>query len=127
MVVLSLKMFVMKYRKLIAQCLAYRSNNNAQVAVAVIAGLAAGAVISVLFAPAQGTDTRRLISKKAKDLGNTVKDSYASIMDKMNGATQMAETEAPLFVRKATKRNNPAVKNHIQETGKGEHTEQSIS
>lgn len=117
----------MKYRKLIAQCLAYRSNNNAQVAVAVIAGLAAGAVISVLFAPAQGTDTRRLISQKAKDLGNNVKDSYASIMDKMNGATHMAETEGPLFVRKAIKKDKPAVKNNIREGNEGEHTEQSIS
>ena len=117
----------MKYRKLIAQCLAYRSNNNAQVAVAVIAGLAAGAVISVLFAPAQGADTRKLISDKAKDLGNNVKDSYASIMDKMNGASLRAETEAPLFVRRATKKNKPAVKNNIQDASQGEHTEQSIS
>ena len=117
----------MKYRKLIAQCLAYRSSNNAQVAVAVIAGLAAGAVISVLFAPAQGADTRRLIAQKAKDLGNDAKDSYAAIMDKMNGATLKAETEAPLFVRKGQKRDKPTLKNNIREGNQGEHTEQSIS
>lgn len=115
----------MKYRKLIAQCLAYRSNNNAQVAVAVIAGLAAGAVISVLFAPAQGTDTRKLISKKAKDLGNNVKDSYDTIMDKMNGVSR-AETEGPLFVRKAPKKNKPILKNNIREASNDEHTEQAI-
>ncbi len=117
----------MKYRKLIAQCLAYRSNNNAQVAVAVIAGMAAGAVISVLFAPAQGKETRRMISQKAKDMGENLKDSYVSLKDKIAGATQMAETEGPLFVRKAPKAQQSTPKKNAPKSVQGVHTEQSLS
>lgn len=117
----------MKYRKLIAQCLAYRSNNNAQVAVAVIAGMAAGAVISILFAPAQGAETRRMISQKAKDLGDNIKDSYSSIKDKMVGMTALAETEAPLLVNKRPQSTSSKAKSNITKPVQGVHTEQSLS
>lgn len=73
----------MKYGKLIGKILAQKSNNNAQVAVAIVAGLAAGAVISVLFAPKKGTETRKLIGNTAKNAGDGLKNTYASLKDKI--------------------------------------------
>jgi len=48
----------MKYGKIIEKLLTHKSNNKAQIAVALVAGLAAGAVVSILFAPDNGAGTR---------------------------------------------------------------------
>lgn len=91
----------MKYGKLMAKLFAQRSNTNAQVAVALIAGLAAGAVISILFAPASGEDSRRRIADGARNLGDGVRNSYGSLMRKLKREKHeelAAETEVPHFV-----------------------------
>lgn len=52
----------MSYKKLI-QAVLNQNRNSGMTAVAVIAGLAAGAAISVLFAPKSGSDTRALLGR----------------------------------------------------------------
>ena len=71
----------MKYGKLISK-LTKRSNNNGYVAVALVAGLAAGAILSILFAPESGEDTRKLIRDKAKGIGDNAKDKFAALKNK---------------------------------------------
>ncbi|VXC06626.1 Gas vesicle protein [Flavobacterium sp. 9AF] len=44
----------------------------------VMAGLAAGAVLGVLFAPDKGSNTRKKIGKKANDLKDNLKQGYDS-------------------------------------------------
>ncbi|TCC94487.1 YtxH domain-containing protein [Pedobacter frigiditerrae] len=115
----------MKYGKIISKILNRRDNNNGMVAVALVAGLAAGAVISILFAPESGADTRRAIGDKAKGLGNGIKDSYSSLKDRVFGVDEVVEPavapEVPHFVHTTQKRKKSDIKELINEFHNGEH------
>ncbi|MHA4895598.1 YtxH domain-containing protein [Pedobacter sp. PWIIR3] len=77
----------MNYKKLISgriSDLTDRSSDKSGALVALLAGLAVGAVIGVLFAPESGKKTREKISDKALDLADNAKDSIHSIKDKIS-------------------------------------------
>ena len=42
----------------------------------VLAGVAVGAILGIIFAPDRGIETRRKIAKKGSDFAGTVKDKY---------------------------------------------------
>ncbi|MNK03676.1 YtxH-like protein [compost metagenome] len=72
----------MNYKKLISSRmpnLSYKPSDNAGSIVALLAGLAVGAVLGVLFAPESGKRTRRRISDKAVDAVDSIQDGYQSI------------------------------------------------
>lgn len=48
--------------------------DSSKLGLALLAGIAAGAVAGLLLAPEEGTETRKKIGKKAKDLEGKVKD-----------------------------------------------------
>ncbi|RYJ52518.1 YtxH domain-containing protein [Flavobacterium petrolei] len=48
-------------------------NNN--IALGILGGLAVGAVLGILFAPAKGCETRKKIVDKSTDLAESLKDS----------------------------------------------------
>lgn len=52
-------------------------NDNAKVLAALLAGLAAGAAIGILFAPERGSETRDKLSESLKNLGDSIKDRAA--------------------------------------------------
>jgi len=58
-------------------------NDNAKVAVALLAGLAAGAALGILFAPEKGTETRDKLNDALKNLGDSIKDSAAEEIDRL--------------------------------------------
>lgn len=121
----------MKYSKLFSKYLTKR-NNNAQVVVAVVAGLAAGAILSILFAPESGSGTRAAIGDKAKGIGGGLKNSFASLKDRLMGAevveTAKPTSEVPHFTHTPTKRRKSDIKNLVSEAHHqgDQHTEQSI-
>lgn len=119
----------MKYKKLMAKYFAYKSNDTTNVAVAVVAGLAVGAIISILFAPKRGADTRENIANKTKDLGNGIRDSYSSLKDRLMGAVEeVTEVEVPNLVQKTTKKRKSDVKDIIHNAHTDEHhNDQPIS
>lgn len=49
-------------------------NDNTKVVAALLAGLAAGAALGILFAPDKGTDTREKVNESLKDLGDAIKE-----------------------------------------------------
>ncbi|MES2267891.1 MAG: YtxH domain-containing protein [Bacteroidota bacterium] len=60
-------------------------NDNTKVVVALLAGLAAGAALGILFAPEKGTETRDKLSESLANLGDTIKETAANEIDKLVG------------------------------------------
>ena len=122
----------MKYGKLISK-LTNRSNNSGYVAVALVAGLAAGAILSILFAPESGEDTRKLIRDKAKGIGDNAKDKFAALKNKLsrNEFEEHEEDvapEVPHFVNKVPKKRKSDIKDIVHEAHvESQNTEQAIS
>lgn len=51
-------------------------NNTGKIFTALVAGVAAGVILGVLFAPDKGTETRKKINKKGKQFADDLKDKY---------------------------------------------------
>jgi gas vesicle protein len=49
----------------------------------VLAGVAAGAALGILFAPDKGANTRKTISKKGEDLADAINDKIESKFDEL--------------------------------------------
>jgi len=108
------KPMIMKYEKLMANIFARNSTNNTTVAIAVIAGLAVGAVLGVLFAPESGDDVR-------KSLRNRITGSDPS-------EQSLAEYEEQQLTPATVKKPKSDIKELIHEAHvNGIHTEQSLN
>lgn len=57
--------------------------DNTKTAIALLAGLAAGAALGLLFAPERGTDTRDKLSESLKNLGDSIKEKAAEEIDSL--------------------------------------------
>jgi len=57
--------------------------NSGKALLGVMAGIAAGAVIGVLFAPEKGTDSRKSLSKKGEDLANALNQKIDTKFDEL--------------------------------------------
>lgn len=60
-------------------------NDNSKVVVALLAGLAAGAALGILFAPDKGTDTRDKLGQSLKDFGDSIKERAADEINSLSG------------------------------------------
>jgi gas vesicle protein len=60
-------------------------NDNTKVVVALLAGLAAGAALGILFAPNTGDETRDKLSESLKNLGDSIKETAAAEIDSLVG------------------------------------------
>ena len=56
---------------------------NGKAILAVLAGVAAGAALGMLFAPDKGSDTRKMISKKGEDLADALNDKIDDKFDEL--------------------------------------------
>ncbi|HEK18822.1 MULTISPECIES: YtxH domain-containing protein [unclassified Mucilaginibacter] len=60
-------------------------NDNTKVVVALLAGLAAGAALGILFAPDKGSETRDKLTESLNNLGDSIKETAAAEIDKLVG------------------------------------------
>ena len=58
--------------------------NSSKVLLGVLGGVAAGALVGVLFAPDKGSKTRKKIINKANDGVDVLKDKFDSMLESMN-------------------------------------------
>ncbi|GGH09519.1 YtxH domain-containing protein [Sphingobacterium alkalisoli] len=59
-------------------------NDSGKIVAALLAGLAAGAVLGVLFAPEKGAETREKINESLADLGEALKERAEEQLDQLN-------------------------------------------
>src|ERR1700748_2486251 len=71
----------MNYKKELSKRFATpsRKTSSASVALALIGGIAIGTVVSLLFAPQSGEDTRDMIADRSRDLKDGFKDQIKSL------------------------------------------------
>jgi gas vesicle protein len=58
--------------------------SSGKVFLGVLAGLAAGALLGVLFAPDKGSVTRKKISQKTDDYADAVKEKFNDLLDNIS-------------------------------------------
>jgi gas vesicle protein len=58
---------------------------DTKVVIALLAGLAAGAALGILFAPEAGTETRDKLSESLKNLGDSIKETAAAEINNLSG------------------------------------------
>ena len=62
--------------------------SSGKILAAVAAGIAAGAILGILFAPDKGSETRRKISERGKRFSDDAKDLMQKGRDKLNDLTE---------------------------------------
>ena len=58
-------------------------NDNTKVVVALLAGVAAGAALGILFAPEKGSETRDRLNDALKNLSDAIKDRAAEEIENL--------------------------------------------
>ncbi len=60
------------------------NNNSGKILAAVAAGIAAGAVLGILFAPDKGSETRKKITDHGKKISDDIKDRLNKGKEKLS-------------------------------------------
>ena len=67
---------------------------NTKTLLGFLAGAAVGALAGILLAPDKGSETRKKISKKTGDLGDTLKSSFNDFVDGVKESYSNVKSEA---------------------------------
>ena len=73
---------------------------NNQVILGVLGGLAAGAILGILFAPHKGSKTRKMILNKGEDYAGELKNKFDSLYDNVTNQYNGVMKDAKEYVSK---------------------------
>jgi len=68
--------------------------NSGKLLLGVLAGVAAGAILGILFAPDKGSVTRKKIAKKGEDYAGAVKNKFNDLIEGISEKIEKFEEEA---------------------------------
>jgi gas vesicle protein len=87
--------------------------SNTKTTLAIIAGVAIGALAGILFAPEKGSETRKKIASNTSDLAESLKNSFGDFVDNLKNVYAEAGSGTEKFKEKAkAKMNN--LKNEVR-------------
>ena len=66
---------------------------KSKVALGILAGLATGTILGILFAPEKGTDTRKKIANKSKDSLEDLKAKYNDVIDSLTSKLEAVKRQ----------------------------------
>lgn len=74
--------------------------SSGKVVLGLLAGIAAGAIAGLLFAPAKGEDTRKKITKKGKDYEKKLEKKFSKNIEMANKKFNKLKSDVNEFVEK---------------------------
>jgi len=74
--------------------------SSGKVLLGVLAGIAAGALVGILFAPEKGSRTRRRILKKGENYAEGLKDKFNEYVDIISEKLEHSKEEVSAIVQK---------------------------
>jgi len=87
-------------------------SDNTKVVAALLAGLAAGAALGILFAPDKGSDTRDKLNESLKDLGDALKERTSEQMSHVNDFTDRVISTLKSKINKGERAVDDAIEEH---------------
>ena len=82
--------------------------SSGKILLGVMAGLATGALLGILFAPDKGSVTRTKIVKKGEDVVDSVKDKYNDIRETVSEKYESVKDKVSDFAHKVSPGSNGA-------------------
>lgn len=74
--------------------------SSGKVVLGLLAGVAAGALAGILFAPAKGSRTRRRIMQKGEDYAGDLKDKFDELLEMFKGKMEKVKEEVKDYADK---------------------------
>jgi len=71
--------------------------NSGKVLLGVLAGVAVGGLLGILFAPEKGSTTRKNISKKSGDYADSLKEQFNGFLDSISEKFEEVKEEVSEF------------------------------
>ncbi|HAF27873.1 MAG TPA: gas vesicle protein [Bacteroidales bacterium] len=71
--------------------------SSGKVLLGLLAGVATGALLGVLFAPEKGTEVRKKISKKGEDYADSLKKYFSEFIDSISEKYEQVEEKVSDF------------------------------